>query len=459
MKKERTALHFSPESLFSVLSMNTDVYETLEICDLDRAFDGLLRAPESLLSFIADLDAIGPRLIGSEGERKAQAFLRDRLQSLGLEVTFDEFDVKTYTRGTTEVVLHVGGEDKTLDGLSRVYSPPTEGLQRFELLDLGRGEEADFERAGDRVAGRAVFVSHVCPKKYQKALALGASAYLEPSPDKEDAIFLGCMPPGGEIPNIPRVKLSASSGRAIVEAARGGPPLEISLRLTGETLPSTSGNLVATLHGRTGLPEIVIGAHMDTFTLSPGSVDNATGIAVVYEIARILARLPRLRRTVRFVFFTGEEVGRLGSIRYAGQNIADPASVGAYFNFDVPVGGDLVLHVQAGEKEGGYWNELRETLDDPFDFIHILRRNSDHYSFYRRGIPCIMMRANARPGQENTGDFIHSRLDTIDKVNPEELHRSARLSGRITLHLAEAKALPFGPFEPAPDRADLYDDT
>jgi hypothetical protein len=439
--------------------MTAEVSETMEICDLDRALGGALRSPEALLSFIADLDAIGPRLIGSEGERQAQAFLRDHLQALGLEVTFDNFDVKTYARGATEVVLHVDGEDKPLQGLSRVYSPPTEGLQRFELLDLGKGEDGDFEEASDRVAGRAVFVSQVCPRKYQKALALGASAYLEPSPDYEDAIFLGCMPPGGEIPNIPRVKLSASSGRAIVEASGDGRPFEISLRLTGETLPSTSGNLIATLYGRTALPEIVLGAHVDTFTLSPGSVDNSTGIAVVCEIARILAQLPRLRRTVRFVFFTGEEVGRLGSIRYAEHGVADPASVGAYFNFDVPVGGDLVLHVQAGEKNDGYWNELRETLDDPFDFIHILRRNSDHYSFYRRGIPCIMMRANARPGQENTGDFIHSRLDTIDKVNPGELHRSARLSGRITLHLAEAKALPFGPFEPAPDEAELYDDT
>jgi hypothetical protein len=70
-----------------------------------------------------------------------------------------------------------------------------------------------------------------------------------------------------------------------------------------------------------------------------------------------------------------------------------------------------------------------------------------------------MMRAVTREGGMNTGDIIHSCLDTLDRVDPVELQDSARLSGRITLHLAEAKTLPFSLFEPAPDEADLYDDT
>ncbi|MHC4779970.1 MAG: M28 family metallopeptidase [Planctomycetota bacterium] len=427
--------------------------------DLDKAFQDQLDTAEGLMGFIEKLDTLGPRLIGSEGERKAQDLLAGMFRDLGLQVTFDEFDVKTYRRGDTEVVLHAGGKDLELDALSRIYSPRTEGRRSFPLLHLGKGEDEDFEKAGDGIKGKAVFVSQVCPRKYKRALERGAAAYLEPSPDKEDAIFLGCMPERGEIPDIPRVKLSASSGRAVSETSVNGEPVEVSLRLTGETQASRSGNIIATLKGRTDLPEIVLGAHVDTFTVSPGSVDNSTGLAVVYEIARVLSKLPPLERTVRFVLFTGEEVGRLGSIRYAEETITDPSSVGAYFNFDVPLGGDLVLHVQAGEKEDAYWNSLRETLDHPFDFIHILRRNSDHYSFYRRGIPCIMMRANARKGEVPTGDIIHSRLDTIDKVDKGELHESARLSGRITLQLAMAETLPFGPFEPAPDQADLYDDT
>jgi hypothetical protein len=427
--------------------------------ELDRALQEALDSPDGLLSFVQDLDNLGTRLLGSEGERKAQTYLIDRFRYLGLDVAFDEFDVQTYERGDTEAVLHAGGEDRVLTGLSRIYSPSTEGPKRFALVDLGRGEDEDFERAGEGIAGRAVFVRQVCPRKYQRALALGAAAYLEPSPDREDAIFMGAMPPPGERPNVPRVKLNHSSGRVVVEATEAGHPLEITLNVEGDTLPAKSGNIIAVLPGRTELPEIVLGAHVDTFTLSPGSVDNSTGLAVVYEIARVLSGLPPLRRTVKFVLFTGEEVGRIGSIRYAEETVRDPASVGAYFNFDVPLGGELVLHVQAGDREVAFWNALRETLDDPFDFIHILRRNSDHYSFYRRGIPCLMMRANPRPGEVNTGDIIHSRLDTLDKVDPAELHRSARLSGRITLHLAEAEALPFGPFEPAPDQADLFDDT
>ncbi|MHC5039973.1 MAG: M28 family peptidase [Planctomycetota bacterium] len=428
-----------------------------ELAELDRILTDNLQAPEALLAFLHELDGLGPRLVGAEGEHRAQSLLMDRFRGLGLEVDFESFPVKTYLRGETEVVLHTGEGDESLTGLARVFSPSTRRAERFELIDLGKGEEGDFDRAASRIAGRAVYVSQVCPEKYKKALHLGAAAYLEPSPENHDVVFMGTMPENGEKPHVPRIKLTASSGRAITRASQKEKPLEITLRVTGETRPAESGNVVASLRGRTDLPEIVLGAHLDTFNLSSGALDNGTGVALVFELARIFTRLPKLRRTIRFVLFTGEEVGRIGSEKYVAGR--DAASVGCFFNFDVPLGGDLVLHIQAGNERNGFWGGLRETLGDPFEIEHVLRRNSDHYSFYRAGIPCIMMRAKPKPGAVNPGDLIHSCLDTIEKVDPLELHESTRLSGRILLRLAEAEDLPFESFEPASDRAELYDDT
>jgi Zn-dependent M28 family amino/carboxypeptidase len=74
-----------------------------------------------------------------------------------------------------------------------------------------------------------------------------------------------------------------------------------------------TANIVATLHG-TENPELVyvVGSHYDSVPAGPGADDNETGIAVLLESARILAKTP-MPATIIFAAFTGEEAGDLGS--------------------------------------------------------------------------------------------------------------------------------------------------
>jgi hypothetical protein len=71
-------------------------------------------------------------------------------------------------------------------------------------------------------------------------------------------------------------------------------------------------NLVADLPGPTDRPTVVIGAHLDTVDGSPGADDNASGVAVVLETARLLGRLPD-PPAVTLVLFDMEELGLIGS--------------------------------------------------------------------------------------------------------------------------------------------------
>ncbi|HYE02185.1 MAG TPA: M28 family peptidase [Phycisphaerales bacterium] len=61
---------------------------------------------------------------------------------------------------------------------------------------------------------------------------------------------------------------------------------------------------------------LVVGAHIDAVAGSPGADDNASGVAALLELARVLRTVP-MRRTVRLCFFNLEEVGLVGSSRYA----------------------------------------------------------------------------------------------------------------------------------------------
>lgn len=74
-------------------------------------------------------------------------------------------------------------------------------------------------------------------------------------------------------------------------------------------------NLCLNLPGQVLLPPVVIGAHYDTVPGSPGADDNATGVAVLLELARLFAA-QRPRRPVCLVAFDLEEYGLVGSRNY-----------------------------------------------------------------------------------------------------------------------------------------------
>ncbi|HET6370011.1 MAG TPA: M28 family peptidase [Nitrospiria bacterium] len=88
---------------------------------------------------------------------------------------------------------------------------------------------------------------------------------------------------------------------------------------TMEGVPEKYANIIGHLRRRTPSQKILlVGAHYDTIADSPGADDNASGIAVMLEVARVLAPCVSAgKRTVQFAGFTLEEAGFLGSEHYA----------------------------------------------------------------------------------------------------------------------------------------------
>jgi carboxypeptidase Q len=80
----------------------------------------------------------------------------------------------------------------------------------------------------------------------------------------------------------------------------------------------SAANVVAQITGAESPNEVVlVGAHLDSWQSGTGAQDNGTGVSMALEAARAMLALPRPpRRTVRFVFFGGEEQGLLGSSAY-----------------------------------------------------------------------------------------------------------------------------------------------
>ncbi|MEY4705129.1 MAG: hypothetical protein RL042_1331 [Nitrospirota bacterium] len=182
---------------------------------------------------------------------------------------------------------------------------------------------------------------------------------------------------------------------------------------------------------------IVIGAHRDHFgrqagLLFPGADDNASGTAVMLEVARAMAQAgAKAKRTILFVSFSGEEQGLVGSRLYLERAVSPIGMTRAMINIDhAGIGnGRLTIGVTGFEKnvalEAGQTVGLAEKLD-LFGFFP----GGDHVPFKEAGIPTVtIVSGGIHP-------HFHKPGDRADTINPEILHNVARYVLTLAWQLA-----------------------
>ncbi|MAG32713.1 MAG: peptidase M28 [Deltaproteobacteria bacterium] len=248
----------------------------------------------------------------------------------------------------------------------------------------------------------------------------------------------------------------------------------ISLRATIdlETQRSEGQNVVGRLQvgAAASRQTIVIGAHYDHLghgegssslasgalvgAIHPGADDNASGVAVMLELAeqlmsRRLTGADLGRRDFVFAAWSGEELGLLGSDRWAADHV-DPHSNRdgpvAYLNFDM-VGrlrSDLVVQGLGSSPD---WGALLERAAVPLE-LSVSAQNdaylpTDATSFYTQGVPVL----SAFTGVHSE---YHTPRDTIDLLNLEGAVQIGELFGRIAVALSRAEPPPSHRAQAAP---------
>ncbi len=215
-------------------------------------------------------------------------------------------------------------------------------------------------------------------------------------------------------------------------------------------------NILALLpgsHPRLKHEVVLLGAHYDHVgygtprtSLGPigyihnGADDNASGTAVVLEVARALAQLPRPpRRSVLIVFWDAEELGLLGSEHWCRRPTLPLRRIKAAINCDMlgrlrPQGLQVLAWRSGGSlRRRVLWSNRHTGL--PLRFSWELKRNSDHYPLLQHQVPVVMFHTGLH------SDY-HRPSDDADKLNYSALERIARLVFLTTVALAEAEQLP-----------------
>lgn len=230
-------------------------------------------------------------------------------------------------------------------------------------------------------------------------------------------------------------------------------------------LQTTQRNIVATLPGSDPSAGIVVvGAHYDSRTVdltdaaspAPGADDNATGVAALLEMARLLAEMTP-RATIVFVAFSAEEVGVVGSTHYVEAalergddiramfaldivgNAAGEAGEGAIRAFSAPPGDSSsrqlarYVDLQAQAYFSGFEVQVQPTLDRP-------GRYSDHKPFSDAGIPAMRL---IEPVEDLNSQ--HSGGDLPGAISPAYLRNATQLALANVVSLADGPPAPGQP--------------
>ena len=225
--------------------------------------------------------------------------------------------------------------------------------------------------------------------------------------------------------------------------------VELEFDIVNQLYPEgrTSHNVTAEIAGTDKADEVVmLGGHLDSWHSATGATDNAVGVAVMMEAARILTAVgARPRRTVRVALWTGEEQGLLGSQAYVREHFGtaeDPkpahGKFAGYFNIDNGTGRARGMTVFGPPEAAAI---LREATA-PFKDLGIMGATStrsratggtDHTSFNRAGLPGIGLLQD--PIQYDSFTW-HTNLDTFERVVEEDVKKSAIVVAAAVYHLA-----------------------
>ncbi|RZH68647.1 M28 family peptidase [Natrinema altunense] len=376
---------------------------------------------------------IGNRMAGSEGEREAAELTRDALADAGARnARLEPFEIQGWSREDSAITAG----DTTQDCIALPRSPDDRVVA--PLIDLGYGLPADFEETD--VEDAIVMVRSDVPdyydryihrrEKYHHAVEQGAAGFVYRNHVE------GCLPPTGSvgwhdepIGPIPAVGVSSEVGARLGRRFDGE---SITVAVEATIQPAESQNVHAELGPDTD-ERVLVTSHVDAHDIAEGAMDNGAGTAMIVEIATALAaREDDLETRVEFVGFGAEEVGLLGSRRYAER--ADHDAIEAVVNSDGVVRDRTLSIVTHGfDALADAADEVADRYDHPIGTVPKLGPHSDHWSFVKWGVPGCHVKSMSDGAGRGWG---HTFADTIEKLEPRTLREQAILLTDYVVALA-----------------------
>ncbi|NKB86769.1 MAG: M28 family peptidase [Acidobacteria bacterium] len=408
---------------------------------------------------------------GSEHEREAAEYMRERLEALGLQPEVYLPDL--YISVPQSCALRVTGDDPAeFDCKVPAFSLSTgDAPVAGELVEIATGEIKDMANlfrssvAGDlsHVAGKVVLADgYAMPKVVAQLESAGAAAaiFVNPGNSHEGIITPVWGTPGiddrDRLPAIVALQVSAATGAALRERlANSGCNVEIETELFEGWAPCPV--VVVDIPGQTD-DFVLLHGHYDSW--HEGIGDNAVGDAALLEVARVLGGVrDRLHRGVRVAWWPAHSTGRYGGSTWFADEFAMELRDHCVAQIDVDSPGcrwatEYTQVMWMAEAEEIARESIRAGADAEAAGMRPLRAGD--YSFNQIGLSSFFMLLSNIPadvvaqkgfypvgGCGGNSNAWHTEGDTLDVADPDNLLRDIHVYMEAVVRLATAPFLPF----------------
>ncbi len=385
-------------------------------------------------------DEVGPRYPCTPGDVAGVAWAQEALRRAGAErVRAEPAAATLWERGAESCTLLLPRKQGVVLSALGGSVGTGEGGIEAEVIAFTSLDALDAAHP-DEVAGKIVYLHHVMPRLRDgtgynmggavrmngpsRAAKKGAVACLVRSigTDTLRAAHTGALFYHDGVPQIPAAALAIPDADLLFRSIEAGASVRALLSLGCSPMPvGESANVIGEIPGTDRADEIVlIGAHLDSWDLGTGALDDGAGCAVAIEVARLCAALPsRPRRTLRVALFANEELGSGGGHAYARAHAAEMPRHAVAMEVDQGDGRPWALRVPALGREGAVTRALLQGLAplgielDP----GIARGGVDIAPLAHLGVPFVDLRQDAT----RYFDFHHTANDVLESVSRADL--------------------------------------
>jgi carboxypeptidase Q len=405
-------------------------------------------------------EGIGGRVTGSPAAARAVEWGVAAFRDAGIAVHTEKYTIPvTWAEGASQLTV-LSPEPFPVRLVSVGWAPatPAGGIEARVIL-AGEGTEADFAKLGADAKGAILFVHSKilrtwddlfeeymnAPGIIRRAKSSGAAAILWMSTREGSLLYRHSNSYYGAIDILPQAILARDDALRLEQTLTTSKTVRVRLDLPNRIGgPAEQENVIAEIRGREKPDEwVLLGAHLDSWELGKGALDNGCNAALVIEAARDIARTGvRPRRSIRFALFTGEEQGMLGSWAYAKAHRDELDRARAAIVFDMGIGRvsgfmldgrkDIEPGVVEAMKPIESFGATKHVLDAPI--------GTDNFDFLLEGVPNLI----ANQEEANYIPNYHASSDTLDKVDIEALKRNTAIAAVTAFGIAE-RAEPLGP--------------
>ena len=382
---------------------------------------------------------IGGRITGSDAYRTACNWAMSELKSWGLEVKLDEVgEVPVgFNRGPWSGKM-IKPAEKNLEFVTPSYTAGTKGVQRGHVVIMPK-TDAQFDSMKSKIKGAWVLIEgentgwprdrDSVVSLTKKLTAVGALGTIQLTKVPIRCLDSRCVNSWDNLPTLCDIKLVDTQFNEIKAMVEKNEEvvLEFDIRNFFKPGPIKYHNVIATIPGEDISDEyVVLGAHLDSYDVATGAVDNASGVSPMMEAVRMLMKAgAKPKRTIILILFANEERGLVGSKSWVNKNKNILKKISAMINKDFgtnPIVGLSVPKVMADDFKKIVASIESANLKYPLTFTESAplrkagRGGTDSFSFMMEEVPTPGLHSQ---GPQVYGKTWHTPADTYDEIIPD----------------------------------------